>query len=181
MSHTDFGDFKRIRSNKLNLWYISNTRLRKSVSKDLGGFQQNIVNILSFSHPWLSAVSYGASKSKSTVITARAQFPILAQRTLQALMARSHVNTSRAENLEERKALKKKVRRKKSSWIRWKLQVLSKGVSANVANGWFAFWWHHRKSGPLFFFLHGGERSRLSLYIYRWLFKEYDLYVLYLF
>lgn len=102
MSHTDFGDFKRIRSNKLNLWYISNTRLRKSVSKDLGGFQQNIVNILSCSHPWLSAVSYGASKSKSTVITARAQFPILAQRTLQALMARSHVNTSRAENSEER-------------------------------------------------------------------------------
>lgn len=166
MSHTDFGDFKRIRSNKLNLWYISNTRLRKSVSKDLGGFQQNIVNILSFSHPWLSAVSYGASKSKSTVITARAQFPILAQRTLQALMARSHVNTSRAENLEERKALKKKVRRKKSSWIRWKLQVLSKGVSANVANGWFAFWWHHRKSGTLFFFFSTEESVHVSPYIY---------------
>lgn len=150
MSHTDFGDFKRIRRNKLNLWYISNTRLRKSVSKDLGGFLKNIVNILSCSHPWLSAVSYGASKSKSTVIKARAQFPILAQSTLQALMARSHVNTAHAENLEEMKALKKESK-KKSSWICWKLQVLSKGVSANVANGWFAFWWHHRKSGPFFF------------------------------
>lgn len=163
MSHTDFGDFKRIRSNKLNLWYISNTRLRKSVSKDLGGFQQNIVNILSCSHPWLSAVSYGASKSKSTVITARAQFPILAQRTLQALMARSHVNS--CWKLRRKESFKKEIKEKKSSWICWKLQVLSKGVSANVANGWFAFWWHHRKSGPLFFFF-SPRRAFTSLLIY---------------